>query len=210
LAATIDDQVLKYSVSYGSKKVGTIEINIRNENGGYVVTSTSKPGAMAKMFMKDHVSDTRFIQHEDKVVLDSGTEQLKGKDGYDRGFQFDRGQGRIEFSNGKHADIKPDDEFEAVTFPLLLMLQPVESIKEGSQLREVSAKRIRNYTYENPVEETVKVPAGEFSSWKIVRHRSDRPEDSVTVWLEKSANPVPLQIAINKKGSTSTLKLTGK
>ena len=88
------------------------------------------------------------------------------------------------------------------------MLRPVESIA-GTRVREVSFKRTRNYTYQEPVEETVTVPAGEFSSWKISRYRIGRPADTVTVWLNKTGEPVPLKIAVRKRGRTSILRLTG-
>lgn len=205
----IEDQTLRYAVSYDSRNAGEIEIVIRTENGGYIITSTAKPSLLAALFVKAHTSATRFVQHRGEVALDGGTESLAGDDGYRRGFHFDRTRGRIEFSSGKHDAIQPGDQFEAAAFPLLLMLRPVGSIA-GAQVREVSFKRTRDYTYEAPVEEVVTVPAGAFSSWKINRHRTDRPADTVTVWLNKTGAPVPLKIVISKRGGTRTLRLTGR
>ena len=208
-AAAIEDQTLRYAAFYGNISAGEVEINIRNENAGYVVTSTGKPSMLAAMFVKAHHSATRFVRHQGEVALDSGSEQLDGNDGdgYARWFRFDRAQGRIEFSDGDHHAIQPGERFEAAAFPLLLMLRPVEQVA-GLRVREVSARRTRDYTYEKPVEEIVTVPAGEFASWKIARHRSDRPDDRVTVWLSQTGDPVPLKIAVTKKGKTSTLLLT--
>jgi hypothetical protein len=100
------------------------------------------------------------------------------------------------------------EQFESVTFPLLLMHRPIDSI-EGMVVREVSPKRFRSYTYNKPTEDTVKVPAGKYSAWKITRFRTDKPEDTVTVWLDQSDNPVPVKIEIFKKGKKSTMNLTG-
>ena len=204
--AAIEDQTLRYTAAYGRVNAGEVEINIRNENHGYVVTSTGKPSMLAAMFFKTHSSTTRFIRHRGEVALDSGTERLAGEGGYRRGFRFNRAHGRVEFSNGKHGAIQPGDRFEAAAFPLLLMLRPVESIA-GARVREVSARRMRDYTYEPPVEEIVKVPAGAFPCWKINRHRTGRPTERVTVWLHKAENPIPLKIVVTKKGRTSTLEL---
>ena len=208
-AAAIEDQTLRYAAFYGNLSAGEVEINIRNENAGYVVTSTGKPSMLAAMFVKAHHSATRFVRHHGEVALDSGSEQLDGNDGdgYARWFRFDRARGRIEFSDGDHHAIQPGERFEAAAFPLLLMLRPVEQVA-GLRVREVSARRARDYTYEKPVEEIVTVPAGEFASWKVARHRSDRPDDRVTVWLSQTGDPVPLKIAVTKKGKTSTLLLT--
>lgn len=204
----IEDQTLSYAVSYGTIDAGEIEIIIRNEQDGYAVTSTGKPNALASLFVKTYVSDTLFVRRRGVIALDSGTERLVRTDRHRRSFYFDRARNRIEFSDGKFYAFQPGDEFEAAAFPLLLMLRPVASIAD-TRVREVSAKHARDYTYEEPVAEAVTVPSGEFSSWKITRHRTDQPADTVTVWLNKADNPVPLKIAIRKKGKVSTLVLTG-
>ena len=207
----IENQTLRYAVSYDGRNAGEIEIVIRAENDGYLVTSTAKPSLLASLFVKAHTSTTRFVRHRGKVALDSGTESLAGDDtqGTVRGFHFDRARSRIEFSNGKHHAIQPGDQFEAAAFPLLLMLRPVERIA-GARVRVVSFKRIRDYLYEAPMEAVVTVPAGAFSSWKINRHRTDRPTDTVTVWLNKTGAPVPVKITVKKKGRTSILRLSGR
>ena len=210
-ADAIENQTLRYAVSYDGSNAGEIEIVIRAENDGYLVTSTAKPSLLASLFVKAHTSTTHFVRHRGKVALDSGTESLAGDDtqGTVRGFHFDRARSRIEFSNGKHAAIQPGDQFEAAAFPLLLMLRPVERIA-GARVRVVSFKRIRDYIYEAPVEAVVTVPAGAFSSWKINRQRIGRPADTVTVWLNKTGAPLPVKIAVTKKGRTSILRLSGR
>ena len=210
-AGAIENQTLRYAVSYDGRNAGEVEIVIRAENGGYLVTSTAKPSLLASLFVKAHTSVTRFVRHRGEVALDSGSENLGGDDtrGTVRGFNFDRARGRIEFSSGKHAAIQPGDQFEAAAFPLLLMLRPVERIADA-RVRVVSFKRIRDYIYEAPVEAVVTVPAGAFSSWKINRHRIDRPTDTVTVWLNKTGAPLPVKIAVTKKGRTSILRLSGR
>ena len=64
---------------------------------------------------------------------------------------------------------------------------------------------MRDYLYEKPVEETVTVPAGEFTGWKITRRRTNRPDDSVSVWLNQAGNPVPVKIVIIKRGKNQHL-----
>ena len=204
---TIADQELVYAVSYGKKNVGNLEISIRNEDGGYTLESITKPTRVARLVLKEHTSNTKFIWRNEALVLHSAVEKLEGKKSYDRGFTFDFDNYTIELAEGKTATFKEGDEFESVTFPLLLMHRDVDSI-EGMEVREVSPKRLRSYTYDALEEETVNVPAGEFTSWKITRFRSDRPEDTVTVWLNRADNPIPLKIQVSKGGKVSTLTLS--
>ena len=180
------EQTLRYAASYGNTSVGEIEVDIRAEHdgdgdggdGGYVVTSRGNPSGLAAMFVKPRISVTRFVRQHGEVVLDRGSEGIAGGDEEERSFQLDRARARIAFSDGEHEAIQPGDRFVASAFPLLLMLRQIEDIA-ATRVREVSARRVRDYIYEQPVAETVQVPAGAFPSWKITRRRDGRPGDSV-------------------------------
>lgn len=210
------EQTLRYAASYGNTSVGEIEIDIRAEHdgGGYVVTSRGNPSGLAAMFVKPRISVTRFVRQHGEVVLDRGSEGIVGGDEEERSFQLNRAGRRIAFSDGEYKAIQPGDRFVASAFPLLLMLRQIDGIA-ATRVREVSARRVRDYIYEQPVAETIQVPAGAFPSWKITRRRDGRPSDSVTVWLhrneheatEAAADRLPLKIAITKRGNTNTLEL---
>ncbi|MGR3983917.1 MAG: DUF3108 domain-containing protein [Gammaproteobacteria bacterium] len=206
-AEAIAEQTLQYAASYARLDAGGIEIQIRRRERGYVVTSSAKPSLLASMFMRAHVTETRFVRAGGRVMLDSGNERLAGGDGYAHSFRIDRELARIEFADGRHAGIHAHERLEAAAFPLLLMLRPLGQL-EGARVREVSARRLRDYVYDAPAAEMLRVPAGEFACWKITRRRADSPNDSVSVWLQRSANPIPLQIVVHKRGKTSVLQLT--
>ncbi len=208
-AQDIADQTLRYAASYGRLHAGGIEIQIRREARGYLVTSTAKPSLLAAMFMKAHITETRFVRAGGRVALDSGSERLVGGEGYARSFRVDRERAVVEFADGRRDEIGAREQLEAAAFPLLLMLRPLDAL-EGMRVREVSAKRLREYVYDAPAPEALRVPAGEFDCWKITRRRADKPEDSVSVWLRRDGRQVqaPLQIAVRKRGKTTLLQLT--
>ncbi len=216
----IDEQKLRYAVTYGGHRIGELEADIRKQDHGYVVTCTGKLNRLIKLLLKKSAvrSVTRFVRRRNAIVLDGGSEQVIGK--HDeapdsrRSFYVNHAHNRIELSNGKHIALHPGEQLDAAAFPLLLMLRPPAELaatqaqtQVQARVREVSAKRVRDYRYENPVAETVRVPAGEFPAWKISRHRIDRPEERVSVWLHRASNPIPLKIVLTKKGNVRTLQL---
>lgn len=207
----IPTQTLHYTASYAGLNAGQLQIRIHAEPHAYTITSTAKPSILAAMFAKTHDTSTRFTRHNGNLTLHSGTETLAGKNGYQRHFRVDRTAQQIAFSTGTgtntNTPIHPNDHLEAAAFPLLLMLRPLSEIADTA-VREVSAKRLRDYIYQAPVADTVTVPAGTFPAWKITRHRPDQPQDSVAVWLHQADNPIPLQIVVIKRGRRTTLKLT--
>ena len=216
-AAEIENQTLRYAASYRDFDAGAVEIRIRADAGGYRVEVAAKPSALAKLFGADALTTvTQFARDANgAIMLDSGRSHSAGDgDGDDnnaRWFRIDRDAGRIEFSDGEPYAIAAGAHVEAAAFPLLLMLrmQHGESIG-GMRVLEVSARRARAYRYESPREASVDTPAGEFTAWQITRRRIDRPDDSVTVYLRKQNQgaPIPLKIAVTKRGRTSTLLLT--
>lgn len=207
------EQMLCYTVSHGSRHVGKITVNIRSENDGYEVTSTAQPSKLLGLFFKPYSSVTRFVRYQGEMTLASGSEWQAKKTDQTRSFHINRTRNLAEFSSGKQVAIHPDEPLEAAAFPLLLMLRAPQNIAD-THVREVSAKRIRDYIYETPMIETVHLAGREFSAWKIARHRIARPADRVTVWLSHTTNPntdtpIPLKIVIAKKGKISTLTLCG-
>ena len=217
-AAEIENQTLRYAASYRDFDAGAVEIRIRADGGGYRVEVAAKPNALAKLLGADALTTvTQFARDANgAIMLDSGGSHSAGDDGDGddnnaRWFRINRDAGRIEFSDGEPYAIADGAHVEAAAFPLLLMLrmQHGESIG-GMRVLEVSARRARAYRYESPRETSIDTPAGEFTAWQITRRRIDRPDDSVTVYLRKQNRgaPIPLKIAVTKRGRTSTLLLT--
>ncbi|MGR3914342.1 MAG: DUF3108 domain-containing protein [Gammaproteobacteria bacterium] len=201
----IAEQTLRYAASYAGLNAGGVEIQIRRRGRGYVVTSNVKPSLLASMFISAHATETRFIHADGRVMLDSGTEREGGKDAH--AFRIDRDRARVEFAHGGHAGIGAHEQLEAAAFPLLLMLRPLGQLA-GARVREVSARRLREYVYDAPLAEMLRVPAGEFACWRITRRRAGHPNDSVSVWLRRTGAPVAVQIIVQKRGKTSVLRLT--
>lgn len=206
----IAEQTLQYAAFYGSKKIGKIEIDIRREKDGYIVTSVSKPTLLARMLVGAHTTTTRFVRHQNELTLDSSKHiERQGDD--TQSFRIDHSGNLIQFNNGRQVQIREGEKLEAASFPLLLMYRTNQDIPV-EEVREVSVKRVRNYRYEKSVLETVQVPAGEFIARKIKRFRVDRPADNVTVWLshdktEQMQNWFPVKILIDKRKKANVVLL---
>lgn len=207
----ISDQNFDYAVSHNNIRVGVLGVSVRSEDDGYVVTSTSKFKTWVRRLfkVKDHIVLARFAQHQNRMVLVSGKKKQKDGD-LEEGFHMNYGQHLIEFSNGEQTKIAPDDRFESVVFPLLLIArlqkEPRESLAE-TVVWEVNSHHAREYIYEKPVEETVRVPAGEFCAWKVNRRRIDKKGNHVTTWLHRTDTSIPLKFEIANKGKITTLEL---
>jgi hypothetical protein len=206
-ALSVQDQVLHYDVSYSSTPAGEIEITIAGDDEGYVVSATTYPNMIASMFLDEYTNETRYRRNQDLLELATGHDQLRGDKDFNRSFTVDYDKGEIQYDSGKVVPVAESDRLEAISFPILLMDAPDEVV-EGTKVRQVSTKRVRNFIYEKPQTEVVKVPAGEFTCTRYTRHRIDKPETTVTIWLSQDENPVPVRISSTNKGATSVMELT--
>jgi len=210
-AAAFDGRALNYAARYGNIDAGTVTVSIRADGDGYRVESVARPSPVAKLFgVKAQTDVTQFSRAGDgEIMLERGHTKRAG-DGGEDWFRIDRDASRIEFSDAEARPIAAGEVFEAASFPLLLMLRAretrVDSIAEA-QVTEVSARRAREYRYDAPVIARIKTSTGESDAWKITRHRVDRPDDTVTVWL-RQRDAVPLKITVTKRGRRSSLLLT--
>lgn len=239
------EQRLHYEMLYENRAVGELEVTIRRHDGGYVVSSTVKPNRLASLFLKALHSSTRFsFGRRDALVLVSGDErvQLSDSRAQRRQFSVDYDKRSIQLSGENISNLmfERGQTLVAAAFPLLLMWRAVQIDENESveadvfaaltdmEVLETNAQRVRKYRYDAPVLETVSVPAGEFSAWKIPRWRVDRPHERVTVWLKSTSvapsllaqtdseenlspdlnpNPIPLKIVLTKKRGDRVLQL---
>ena len=205
IAAEIADRNLRYSVMYGSHNAGELEI-VLERNGDLIKTSAiSHLSAIAKMFLSGQTIETWFKVADGVTKVQKGHILSHKDDGITNSFDIDRSTGQIRFKTKDSIAIENNDVFESTSFPLVLMASNIGAIS-GTTVREINPKRIRYYTYREPVEEALELQGKSYDTWKITRFKRGHPDRTVTFWLDKK-NRFPLQIISSKKGTDTVMTL---
>lgn len=208
-AQTIDlkSQTLRYAVKYGKHNAGELEVIIERSQGQIKTTAISHLSFLARMFTTGLTAENWFSIEHKQAYLQRGHSLSQGNNPVERDFVIDRKQGLVTLApKAQRIPINDQDMFVSSFFPINLMTRDVASIA-GQTVQEVSAKRIREYIYLAPEQQTLELNGKHFETWKITRHRSDDDTRTVTLWLDKNNQHVPVKIIIVKKNKTTVMTL---
>ncbi len=203
--AELANMELEYQIHYGSTHAGSLNISITHDGEQYQMASATKPKGIAKMFLKSYTTATQFTAAGNDFKLLNGSEVYKGKESDDLSFVINYDSKEVQLSNGEAIKFAAENLLDFQTFPLLLMIEPPQQVS-GNTYIEVSAKKVRNYTYTEVSEETLSMPDGDQLAWKVTKLRDNNPEITTTVWISQKDN-VPLRIESLRKGKITRISL---
>lgn len=205
-ALSVAEQIRFYAVEYEGQNAGELEVVIKRDGEGYLITSISHLSMLAQLFLESHTVESRFEIVNDQVRLVSGREVLTGSGQVKREFNIDYDSNIVTFSAGEPLKFSNGARIDADSFPLALMTSNPATLA-GETYLAVSPKRARQYIYQPPVEETVSVPAGEFATTRVVGIRNDDPDRSVSFWLDNENQKLPVKIINSKNGKETIITL---
>jgi hypothetical protein len=96
--------------------------------------------------------------------------------------------------------------FAATSFPIVLMTSVARDIG-GKTIRETNPKKSRYYVYHAPVREPLELNGKNYKTWKITRNKRGQPDRTVTYWLNRRDQNVPLKIVSTKDGKSTVMTL---
>jgi len=209
-AVELDDQTLRYSVSYITQDAGELEIIISREGNQFKTTAISHLSPLAMMFLNGLTAETWFTIDGDLLRLERGHLLAHESTEVATSFEIDRDSGSVKFVPEKDADpVKESDVFESTTFPLVLVTSDIQAI-EGQHIREISPKRVRTYVYLAPEQETLEMDGVNYDTWKVTRHKLGDPTRTVTIWLDRNTQQIPVRIITTKDKKDTEIKLISR
>jgi hypothetical protein len=204
-ATEIAERNLRYSVIYGSHNAGELEIVLEHDGDLIKTSAISHLSAIAKMFLSGQTVETWFKITDGTARVEKGHILNHKDNGITSSFDIDRSAGKVHFKTKDIIAIEKNDVFESTSFPVVLMTSDFESLG-GTTVREINPKKVRYYTYHDPVEEPLELQGKSYETWKITRFKQGNPDRTVTFWLDKT-NRSPLQIISSKKGTDTVMTL---
>ena len=206
-AVALKSQTLRYSIKYGKHNAGELEIVIERSQQQIKTTAISHLNILARMFITGLTVENWFDIEREKVHLKSGHTLSHGSKTVERSFVIDRKQGLIKLQPGEQViPINIDEIFESPSFPITLITSDIESI-QGQTVREISPKRIREYVYLAPEQHTLTLNGRRFETWKVTRQKLGEATRTVTLWLDKHNQQIPVKIITTKKNNDTVITL---
>ena len=205
-AINLENHTLRYSVEYGSQHAGELEIITERDHNSLKTTVISHLSTMAKMFLNGLTTETWFYIDGQQLRVEKGHNLAHDSASVKKSFLIDRQNNVVKYHDGELIALQPEDEFEATTFPMVLVNSEIPDIA-GKIIREISPKRDRWYVYLAPEQQSLDLDGKIYDTWKVTRHQQNDPSRTVTFWLDRNNQLIPLKIVTTRKGKDTTMKL---
>lgn len=206
-AIALKNQTLLYAVKYQKLNAGKLEIIIERSNKQIKTTAISHLSALARLFLTDLTIETWLdIEHE-KVSLNRGHVLSSNNKVVERGFAIDWQHALIKLEpGGKHIPINAAEIFEPASFPIVLITSDIESIA-GQTVQETTSKGINEYVYLAPQQQTLELNGRKIETWKVTRQKPNDTTRTVTIWLDKNNQQIPVKIVTTRKNKNTIMTL---
>ena len=208
--ADLRSQTLFYAVTYQKLNAGRLEVVIQRDETQIKITAISHLSALARLFLTDLTTETWLNVESQKISLHRGRVLASDNKTVERSFVIEQERGSIKFEpQGKHVPINPADIFEPVSFPIILITSDIQTIA-GQTVQESSPEGIREYIYLTPQQQTLELNGRKFDTWKVTRQKPNDPTRTVTIWLDKNNQQIPVKIISSRKGQDTVMTLLPK
>lgn len=209
-AVTLKSQTLRYSLKYGRYTAGELEIVIERGQQQIKTTAISHLSPIARMFIPDLTVENWFDIEAEKIYLQSGHILTRDNKTVKRSFVIDREQGLVKLQPSERIiAINVEQTFDSPAFPITLITSDIETI-QGQTVWEISTKRIREYVYLAPEQQTLVLNGRRFETWKVTRQKLDDAKRTVTLWLDKNNQQIPVKIIATRKNKDAVMTLLPK
>ncbi len=205
--ADLKSQTLRYAVKYQKYNAGELEVIIENDKKQIKTTIISHLSFLAKIFLTDLTIESQSNIEHQIAYLRRGHVLSRDNKTVERSFIIDRQQARINLEpSGKRVPINTADIFDLVAFPIALITSDIESIA-GKTMQETSDKGIKAYRYLAPQQQTLEINGKKFETWQVTRQKADDITRTVTVWLDKNNQHIPLKVVSARKNKDTVILL---
>ncbi len=206
-ALELKNQTLFYAVTYQKFRAGKLEIVIERDEKQIKTTVISHLSNFAKLFLDNTTIETWFNIKNHQVALHRGHYLIDDKKTVKRSFVIDCQQAQIKLQpKDKHISIDTTDILEPASFPIILMTSDLQAIA-GRTVQEITSKGINEYVYLAPQQQSLELDGKKFEAWKVTRQQPTNPTRTVTVWLDRNNQQIPLKIVSSRKGKGTVMTL---
>ena len=205
-AANLDSQTLRYSVDHGKVHAGELEIIIENNSDQIKTTVISHLSAIAKLFLSGLTTQSWFRAEPGGAILERGHSLKQNTENVQAQFHVDYENNLLKLEPGDTSEIQPNEIFDSTSFPVALITSDVSSI-DGKIIREVNSRKARQYQYRAPQQESIELNGQKYETWKVTRTKVGDSNRSVTLWLDKNNQNIPVKIVSTKKKKDTVMTL---
>lgn len=193
---------------FGNAVLGKVQSELTKTESGYAIESVTKAQGMALLLMQNNLKEScEFEVSGGRAVAHRYMGGTVKKNQYSVGYDWQNR--KVNFSDKESLDMPQGYVVDNCIMWFATALQR-GNLDEGELVYVVDgkSKRIRGYKLRIAEDETIDTPLGEKTTTKLVFERELRPNRTLTFWLSKRDQFLPVKIEESRKSRTTTFVIS--
>jgi hypothetical protein len=194
------------SERFGKATLGRIETQLSEDDGHFSVATQTKAEGMAAILVGNLTESCDF----DIVDGLANSQYYSGgrPDKVEYFVDFNWTDRKVIFNSLETLDMPQGYLVDNCNMPFAMALLKDQEIKETIYIVDGNKTRIRGYQFQSKSREMLSTKLGSLDTVKIVLARELKPEKTLTLWLSKKHDFLPVQMQERREGRTTTMYIS--
>lgn len=202
----ISYEVSLQSSRLGNATLGELQTKLQSSASGYKVVSETKAEGMAAVLMGSSLKETCDFKIQNQEVV---SKDYQGGHGSKITYQvnFDWQNRKITFNDEETVDMPKGYVIDNCNLPFAFAITQGKELNKPIYIVDGKKQRVRGYTLQSSQPETITTNLGKFETIKVVMQRELKPEKTLTLWLAKENQFLPVKMEEKRSSRTTTMSL---
>lgn len=212
MAEPLEPVAIRYKIQlqserFGNATLGRIQTSVSTTDSGYQIDSVTKFQGMATIFSGSNLRESCEFTLEGGRAIPQKYEGGKIKS-TDYVVGFDWQNRKLSFDEEEPQDMPEGYVVDNCAMWFAMALMRGEGLEEELvYVVDGKKRRIRSFRFKSLEDDTIETKIGEKEVLKLVLERDLRPERTITFWLSKEDQYVPLQMQEKRESRTTTFSV---
>ncbi len=212
IQSPLDPVSIEYKIrisKFGNAILGRVQSSLSTTESGYTIESVTKAQGMALLLMQSNLQEScEFEVVDGRAVARNYTGGTVDKMQYSVGYDWDNR--KVNLSDQESLDMPQGYVVDnCIMWFATALLKGNLPEQERIYVVDGKSKRIRGYKLRSKGDETISTSLGDRDTLKVVLERELRPNRTLTFWLSKTDQFLPVRIEESRKSRTTTFEISG-
>ena len=193
---------------FGNAVLGKVQSRLDVTDTGYSIQSVTKAQGMALLLMQSNIQEScEFEIVDGRAVARNYNGGTVEKTEYSVGYDWQ--QRKVSLNESESLDMPQGYVVDnCIMWFATALLKGELPEEERLYIVDGKSKRIRGYRLRSQSEEVIDTSLGQRETIKMVLERELRPDRTLTFWLSKNDQFLPVRIEESRKSRTTTFEIS--
>ncbi|GAA6139353.1 hypothetical protein NBRC116583_31000 [Arenicella sp. 4NH20-0111] len=211
VAAPLEPVSIEYKIrisKFGNATLGKVQSQLTNTETGYAIKSVTKAQGMALLLMQSNIQEScEFEVVDGRAIARNYSGGTVDETQYSVDYDWEKR--KVSLSDQESLDMPQGYVVDnCIMWFAAALLKGELPDGEGVYIVDGKSKRIRGYKLRSTQEERIATPLGDRDTIKMVLERELRPNRTLTFWLSKIDQYLPVRIEESRKSRTTTFEIS--